>query len=258
MFGKNPQRPQDLDPAGALFVEEVFGTLQGEGPYAGEAAVFVRLSGCNLACWFCDTQFEEGMQREKLSAEALVERIEKEREERVPGARLIVLTGGEPLRQNILPLLHRISGQSLVRGRDYLVQIETAGTLWVPGLEQYLGPEGMVAIVCSPKTPKVHPAIRRECQHWKYILSSLEPQHPDDDLPCFFTHQRFEREREGKPVINVLVPLARPGDSADVWVQPCDEGDVPRNRLNAELCAQVAMKRGYRVSLQLHKLLDLP
>ena len=58
MFGKNPIRPPEKGDGSILFVQEIFPTLQGEGPLAGVPAVFLRLGGCNLACSFCDTEFE--------------------------------------------------------------------------------------------------------------------------------------------------------------------------------------------------------
>jgi 7-carboxy-7-deazaguanine synthase len=60
MFGKNPVAKQEIDGDGmALRVVDgaPFYTIQGEGPFAGDAAVFLRLHGCPLRCFFCDTEF---------------------------------------------------------------------------------------------------------------------------------------------------------------------------------------------------------
>ena len=58
MFGKNKILKPEIHDGNNLDVQEIFPTLQGEGPYAGWPAVFIRLGGCNLACDFCDTEFE--------------------------------------------------------------------------------------------------------------------------------------------------------------------------------------------------------
>ena len=69
-------------------VNEIFCSLQGEGFNTGTASVFIRLSGCNLHCAFCDTRHEEGTM---MSLPEIVEQVM-----RFPKAPLIVLTGGEP------------------------------------------------------------------------------------------------------------------------------------------------------------------
>ena len=68
-------------------INEIFYSIQGEGHNAGCAAVFVRFSGCNLSCPFCDTQHQEGT---LMTAEEICSEIEKH------PAQLVVLTGGEP------------------------------------------------------------------------------------------------------------------------------------------------------------------
>ena len=69
-------------------VNEIFYSLQGEGYHSGTPAVFVRFSGCNLHCAFCDTQHQVG---EMMSLQEIVDEVNK-----YPIAPLVVLTGGEP------------------------------------------------------------------------------------------------------------------------------------------------------------------
>lgn len=99
-------------------VNEIFYSLQGEGFHSGEAAVFVRLSGCNLKCPFCDTNHEAGVQ---MSEEAIVSEVRK-----YP-ARMVVVTGGEPslqLSETLVDALH---------AHGKLVAVETNGTHPIPG-----------------------------------------------------------------------------------------------------------------------------
>ena len=58
MHGKNKVAKRTDNPQ-SLQVHEIFHTIQGEGPFSGRPAVFIRLSGCNLRCWFCDTEWDD-------------------------------------------------------------------------------------------------------------------------------------------------------------------------------------------------------
>ena len=69
-------------------INEIFYSLQGEGYHSGTPAVFVRFSGCNLRCAFCDTKHQEG---QMMSLQEIVDEVNK-----YPLAPLLVLTGGEP------------------------------------------------------------------------------------------------------------------------------------------------------------------
>ena len=69
-------------------INEIFYSLQGEGYHSGTPAVFVRFSGCNLRCAFCDTQHQQGIM---MSLQEIVDEVNK-----YPIASLVVLTGGEP------------------------------------------------------------------------------------------------------------------------------------------------------------------
>jgi len=237
MFGDNEIRPNETAQDGlTLAVQDIFYTLQGEGPFSGQPAVFIRLAGCNLACTFCDTEFESGINN-RMPVDAIVARVLKLR----GPAKLAVLTGGEPLRQNIVPLVDQLAHQRMV------VQIETAGTLWVPDLDFYVSVTDDVTLVCSPKTPKVHPQIVRLCGHWKYIVRAGELD-PNDGLPQFATQQATQGQ---------LQRLYR-AERGTVWLSPCDDYKVDRNRLNLEAARDACLKHGYRLSLQVHKLLNLP
>ncbi len=98
-------------------VNEIFYSLQGEGFHTGTPAVFLRLSGCNLRCPFCDTRHESG---EEMTESEIVDRI------CAFPTRTIVITGGEPslfLTETLVDALHR-------KGRK--VNVETNGTHRLP------------------------------------------------------------------------------------------------------------------------------
>ena len=84
-------------------VNEIFYSLQGEGGNTGTPAVFVRFSGCNLSCFFCDTDFSSYTQ---MSVEDIVSAVS------AYPARLVVLTGGEPALQvdkQLVDALHAVN-----------------------------------------------------------------------------------------------------------------------------------------------------
>ncbi|WP_437203149.1 7-carboxy-7-deazaguanine synthase QueE [Planctomicrobium sp. SH664] len=105
-----------------MWISEVFESVQGEGRWLGVPSGFIRSSGCNLRCWFCDTPYTswqpEGSER---SLESLLEEVSHYR------AQHIVLTGGEPL---LVPDLVPLSQELSARG--YTITIETAGTVFRP------------------------------------------------------------------------------------------------------------------------------
>jgi organic radical activating enzyme len=109
-------------------INEIFYSIQGEGYNAGRAAVFVRFSGCNLQCFFCDTQHAEG---------TLMTATDICREIGQYSAELVVLTGGEPalfVDEELCDAIHALGKQ---------IAIETNGTrpITVP----------IDHITCSPK-----------------------------------------------------------------------------------------------------------
>jgi len=114
-----------------MFITEIFKSVQGEGTRAGLPCVFVRLTGCNLRCTWCDTAyaFHGG---KKMSVDDVLERVDQlcGRSAAQDGAEaevpLVELTGGEPLLQDeIYPL-----AEALI-ARGYTVMIETSGERFV-------------------------------------------------------------------------------------------------------------------------------
>lgn len=101
----------------ALEVCEIFFSLQGESTYAGLPCVFLRLSGCNLNCSYCDTFFAK-TESTTLSRDTILEKIHSY------GCNLVEITGGEPLIQSdTVPLI------SLLLENGYTVLLETNGSL---------------------------------------------------------------------------------------------------------------------------------
>lgn len=111
-----------------LNVNEIFYSLQGEGGRTGQASIFIRLAKCNLACSFCDTDFERGV---RMSLEEVYQQIADW------ACRWIVWTGGEPTLQLTDAVV------AFFKERGYLQAIETNGTRRVP--------TGIDYITCSPK-----------------------------------------------------------------------------------------------------------
>ncbi|MCU0244422.1 MAG: 7-carboxy-7-deazaguanine synthase QueE [Acidobacteria bacterium] len=138
-----------------LKTTEIFASVQGEGLRQGEPTVFVRLAGCNLRCGFCDTKAAWRGGRE-LPVEAVVAEVLR------LGAPLpaawVALTGGEPLAQDLGPLVDRLHAEG------YLVQIETNGAF---------PPEPRADWhTVSPKPPDyaVHPGFARRAREVKLVV----------------------------------------------------------------------------------------
>lgn len=243
MFGNNVARGPDKK-GEDLQVHEVFFTIQGEGPFSGQRAVFVRLSGCNLRCFFCDTKWDDENDKRYSPEDLLKQVIQTVLDARVKDCDLIVITGGEPLRQDLSEFIR------LASAGGYRVQIETAGTYWQDCLT-----ENNVTTVVSPKTGRVHPRfegwfkVMSRRVYWKYVLLANDVDW-NDGLP-FGDFQRLKNGKIGGG------QLARPPQGATVYLQPCDEYDAVKNRANLEAVKRSAMTFGHIAGVQLHKLLNV-
>lgn len=208
-------------------VNEIFYSLQGEGHHAGRAALFVRFSGCNLRCPFCDTDF--GSYREMTAleiADALAALSDR--------CRFVVLTGGEPTLQADTQLT------ALLHERGYFLAMETNGTRPVP--------TGVDWVTCSPKSPFVE----------KKPASPEHEASPKNDTSSA-ARLAIDRCDELKLVFDgSLTPTDFGLRVQHLYLQPCDTGDPVRNRqILSQLVAYVKAHPQWAVSLQQHKIMDI-
>lgn len=100
-----------------FFVTEHFYSLQGEGAFSGKAAYFIRLSGCNVGCEWCDSKnsWKQGS-GVKMTINQIYDAVRKS------GTKIAVITGGEPMLHNLDTLTH------VLRGAGVRVHLETSGS----------------------------------------------------------------------------------------------------------------------------------
>lgn len=180
--------------------------------------MFIRLGGCNLACTFCDTEFESF---EPVPLENILTRVEQLASEDKKRIRhLVVITGGEPFLQPIGKLCEKLIEAG------FKVQIETNGTLYRELPED-------VDIICSPKNNgkgyfAIRPDLRERISAFKFIISATNKDYAG-------------------------IADVGQGDTP-VYVQPMDEYDAEKNRNNLALATKLATGQGLRLSLQVHKI----
>lgn len=143
-----------------LIVNEIFYSLQGEGGRTGEASVFIRLTKCNLACSFCDTDFADG---DEMSVDEILEAIS------VYPCKWIIWTGGEPTIQL------KDEHLAVFREHGYKQAIETNGTRRVPSLIDY--------ITCSPKQD--YETIKNRIPFVHEIRMPIQAGDPVPDISVF-------------------------------------------------------------------------
>lgn len=240
MFGQNPVRKKDLHPEGKLWVQEIFATIQGEGRYAGVPSIFIRVAGCNLQCTFCDTDFESAFASTAnfQDVQQIISTVQRLRVQ-FPGCHNAVITGGEPLRQNIVPLI-----RALLDDLDMSVEIETAGTLWFDEMESIADD---VHITVSPKTPDIHPRVRQTATVFKYVVS--EDNVGPDLCPM---------HASGKPLAQPSQDRALGRSLQTVYVQPMDDPDKEKAARNLQVAIEMCKQIGCPLSLQTHKMIGVP
>jgi 7-carboxy-7-deazaguanine synthase len=294
MFGKNEIVGQKyFDKAGdKLFVTSVFYTLQGEGPYRGEPAVFVRLAKCNLDCSFCDTFFDDGDWMTIAELDAKINQVIEHHfkgevpiwaqelwggvalEGQEPGPQgplkpremVLVVTGGEPmLQKNLVPFLEHMST------RFAKTQIESNGTIVqdIPA---------STTLVVSPKcserkgvaikylTPKPEMLARANCL--KFVMNA-DPESPYSSIPDWAHEFRAAggtvfvspmniynsepmKSKQLRASTNQITLQER--STVDEIVSFWEPGllDMAENQKNHEYAAKYCAQHGLILNLQIH------
>ena len=201
-------------------VNEIFYSLQGEGFNTGTPAIFVRLSGCNLDCPFCDTDHISG---KEMTEGEIIEEVSRYK------ASLVVITGGEPalqLTESLVEMLHLL-------GKT--VAVETNGTVELP--------KNVDWITLSPKDAflgdKAKPIL-------KYA----------DELKLIFDEDNFSEDQHRD--VRKCVSKYENINITHRFLQPCDTGDPQKNaeiiQKTIEYCKE---HPEWRLSLQTHKILNI-
>jgi 7-carboxy-7-deazaguanine synthase len=172
---------------------ELFYSIQGEGKLVGVPSIFVRASGCNLRCVWCDTPYASWEpQGEDVSVEKIVERVGQW------GGKHVVITGGEPM---IMPEIIELC-QSL-KLRDYHITMETAATVFAPASIDLasLSPK------LSNSTPTDRAGGRFVANHEKHRLNIPVIQQFIDNSPDFQLKFVVSGENDLTEIRQILQPL---------------------------------------------------
>lgn len=167
-------------------INEIFCSIQGEGYHTGTPAIFIRFSGCNLRCPFCDTKHEEG---QRMSDEEIIEKIKNYKPS------LVVLTGGEPslfIDEGFVEKLHTIGKY---------VAIETNGTHKVPSNIDW--------VTCSPKSDFCDKAdvVVERCDELKvvYTYQNIDKWLDIEALYYYLQPCDTKDEQKNKEIISSVV-----------------------------------------------------
>jgi organic radical activating enzyme len=224
----------------AILVHSIFHTIQGEGPFSGTPAFFIRLGGCNLQCPRCDTDYSHNSFN--MSVIGVGNKLNQLRIKNGK-TKLVVITGGEPFRQQIKPLIDYILGMG------FWIQIESNGTLPLQGIhfEKNIAKRKGVYLVVAPKTAKIHRQALAAACAFKYVVSSDVSLNEFTGLP--------EEVLGMKLFKNGQYP--KPRKDALIYIQPesaSNEFDYAENLATA---TQICLKHGYILSLQIHKIIGV-
>jgi 7-carboxy-7-deazaguanine synthase len=237
-----------------LFITSVFFTLQGEGPYRGMPALFVRFAKCNLQCNFCDTFFDDG---EWLSLEEIDNKIEKCISDyfngdvplwaeclniNYPREIILVITGGEPmLQKNIVPFI------KYFENKFRKVQIESNGLI-----NQHIPFD--TCLVVSPKASEISghylkpsDQILNRANVYKFVMSAtLEPY---TKIPEWALKMKSKKDIFVSPM-NIYNRKPVKNEIVSYWTP--DLLNMEENQKNHEYTAKYCLDNGLIFNMQLH------
>jgi len=221
----------------SLRVAEIFASIQGEGRWAGTPSAFVRVSGCNLRCVWCDTPYASWMpEGPAMTVAEIVSRVEG------LGVRHVVLTGGEPLLfEPIIALAQALKGA-------HVLTCETAGTVFrqLPCDLMSISPKlanSTPGVEAGRGWPERHERTRADLEPLRRLLDEYDYQlkfvvNPEGAHRDLFEIQELLARLGGVPSERVIL-MAEGTDSETL---------TRRERLLAPVC----IDQGFRLSPRLH------
>lgn len=191
-------------------IAEIFASIQGEGLLTGTESVFVRVSGCNLRCWFCDTPYASWHpEGESLHREEILARVEDLAKRAEHPGRHVILTGGEPmLFPEIVPLCQAL------RRRGWHITIETAGTVYQPVACDLMS--------ISPKFSSSAPAQGTPHQwHRRHQVTRFQPEVLGQLMSYYEYQLKFVLDRQAElSELETWLSEFPQVDRASVWLMP--------------------------------------
>ncbi len=221
-----------------MLISEIFHSIQGEGQLTGVPSVFVRTSGCNLRCAWCDTPYAswnpEGTLR---TVPQIVAEIENH-----PATRHVVITGGEPM---IAKDIGALAAEIRLTGRH--ITIETAATVAPAGIAcdlASLSPK----LLNSVPDPVEHMAWRR-----KHEATRWQPEVVRAWIDRYPYQLKFvvSRPEDIEEMEHMLVALDREIPRHHVLLMP-EATSLEKMRTRAAWLAELCKARGYRYAHRLH------
>jgi 7-carboxy-7-deazaguanine synthase len=243
-----------------LLISSIFFTIQGEGPYCGCPSVFIRFAGCNrgnkaiMGCTFCDTDFRTSHALKMSFGQIELAARDLYRSKSSPKADrpLIVITGGEPMMQdNIVGLIEYLMG---ARWMD--IQIESNGDRIADRfLDHPICRESF--LVVSPKVVGgIYRPLREEvftrADAIKFVIDA-EPRSPYSNVPD------YAHDEPDKIILSPMTVYKRAvaeGEIASAW--NVDLVDQNATRANYAYAAALALRQGFRLSMQQHLFYGVP
>lgn len=217
-------------------ISEIFYSIQGEGKRAGLPSAFVRASGCNLRCTWCDTPYASwNPEGEDFSIDQIIFEVEKYK------SREVVLTGGEPM---VMPQIAELCRR--LKESGHFITIETAATVFEP--------VNLDLASLSPKlsnsTPTTREGGRFAVAHETHRLNLPVVQKFIDHAPDFQLKFVVSNEQDLREIDQIL-SLLTGWEPRDVMLMP--EGiDVQTLGSRADWIIEICKSRGFRFCPRLH------
>lgn len=221
-------------------ISETFFSLQGEGKLLGVPSVFVRASGCNLRCTWCDTPYASwNPEGPDLSVEQIVEIVQSH------ACRHVVLTGGEPM---IMPEIVELASRLDALGKH--ITIETAATIFKP-----------IPCHLASLSPKLSNSTPHEREGGRFAAAHEKQRLRPDVIDAWINHQRSKgndlqlkfvvaNEQDLSEIDALLAQIERVAPS-DVLLMP--EGtSVEALRTRSGWVGEICKTRGFRYCPRLH------